>query len=180
MKHKWLLIPLVLVLLGVALIILKPKYVSKILNLDNSKKHVKTTQLKLDDETKKVTYSARRVTIIVELNVFTSYLESFIGEHGIYDDKELLQYVKESSKDNNTLNLSKLSRNLRSRAEYALAHLMQEGKCSIYNDVTNLYVKQIIVEVYGGSCGPSCGSGGRNFILPDENFIFFQTQDWIS
>lgn len=64
------------------------------------------------------------------------------------------------------------------RLVYIIAHILEKGKCHIYNKVDRSTVFQITIEKWEFSPAPLAGAGGRRFYINGE--LFLETTDWIS
>jgi len=142
---------------------------------------IKVVNLSQPLDSKTIVFETERVVISFGLNDFETNLRQWIKKHpNINSDQELLSFIEEQSKSKDKIEISNATRELQSRIEYRVADLLKTGKYTLYDKSKNVYLNKIKVETYGYTCGPLCGSGGRKYILPDDNTVFFQVMDWIS
>jgi hypothetical protein len=148
-----------------------------------SRSDIKVVNLSKPSDSKTVVFETGLVAISFGLNDFETNLRQWIKKHPhIKSDQELLSFIEDESesKDKIEIEISNVTDELRSRIEYRVADLLETGKYTLYDKSKNVYLNKIKVETYSYICGPLCGSGGRKYILPDDNTVFFQVMDWIS
>ncbi len=142
---------------------------------------IKVVNLSKPLDSKMVVFETERVVISFGLNDFETNLRQWVKKHPhINSDQELLSFIEDESKSKDKIEISDATNELRSRIEYRVADLLETGKYTLYDKSKGVYLNKIKVETYSYTCGPLCGSGGRKYILPDDNTVFFQVMDWVS
>ena len=140
-----------------------------------SRSDIKVVKLSQPKDSKTVVFETGRVVISFGLNDFETSLRRWVKKHPhIKSDQELLLFIEEQSESKDKIEVSDTPRELQSRIEYRIADLLETGKYTLYDKSKNVYLNKIKVETYSYICGPLCGSGGRKYILPDDNTVFFK------
>jgi len=112
---------------------------------------------------------------------FENIMSKWLIEHSLDQDKRLLQLVVESCEDGAAIVDCKEvieHCNLGMRLYFAIARLLENGCCHIFNKKTKSYVEEIETDTYGFMIADLMGRGGRVFYLPRKQF--YETEKGIS
>jgi hypothetical protein len=115
------------------------------------------------------------------LNLFKENLNNWIQQHPRLEvDKKLLEVINLQSKKDIEVNAEKIAKrnDLEERLEFRIADMLENGKCLIFNKKKKKILTEVKFQTYSYYCGELCGDGGRRFF--DNDFLLFQTEDWIS
>lgn len=142
---------------------------------------IKIIKLSKPSDSRMVVYETTDFIVSFGFNDFESNLKAFIKKHNIYNDKELLFFIKKEGKKKNQININNVPKEwVKERAKWRVADLLQTGKLTLFDKKKNIYIKEIKVEEHGYSWGALSGQGGRRYIIFDSDYIFFEVIDWIS
>jgi hypothetical protein len=146
----------------------------------NSQK--KTLILKDPIDAKSVIFENERVIITFGAEDFKRSLWGFIKQYPggdqydfIREDYELIAYIEEKSIGNEFIFISNAEKNMQTRAKFRVADLLENGTCKIFDKKEKNYLKEINIEKWS-----NYGGFGRNYIIPTDNFIFFDVLDGMS
>ncbi|MFA5013440.1 MAG: hypothetical protein WC520_02640 [Candidatus Paceibacterota bacterium] len=144
----------------------------------------KTVVLSRPTDSKMVIFETDEAIIGFGLNEFREELEKNKGGNNATRGYEaLISFIENKAKETDEINISGAIKLLDeqgwNRADYQLASLLEEGKCSVFDKSANVYVDKIKMEKYTYLSARSF-YGGRNFIFFNSDKIFFEILDMIS
>lgn len=125
---------------------------------------------------KTITLETDSVLIIFELEEFKTSLKVFQQRYNTKDNQALIVYIDKqiSINDDLTIKMHDLPQEYEQTLERRVADLLEDKKVKIYDKKLKKYLNKIKIEEFGTVIG------GRKFINPQNDSVFWTTFDWIA